>query len=289
MNILEKVRSTGLLFDGAMGSMLIAGGMKPGMASEIMNIQKPDVVLEIHKAYLDAGSDVITTNTFGGSPIKMKSAGIGHLCEKANTEAVRIARKAISSDRYIAGDIGPMGDMMEPLGLITQSQAEENFARQADYLNRAGIDLFIIETMFDINESLAAIRGIRSVSDLPIFATMTFEKGPAGFATIMGNQVTESMQILVNAGASAVGANCSIGSDLMIDLAANIRKSVNAPVIIQPNAGIPETIDGQLVYPESAESYAANIQKIKDLGVEIIGGCCGTAPNYIRAIRRIIT
>lgn len=288
MNILDKAKSTGLLFDGAMGSMLMASGMPAGMASELMNIEKPDTVLEIHKAYLDAGSDVITTNTFGGSPIKMKSAGIAHLAEEANQMAARIARQAAGAEQYVAGDIGPMGEMLEPLGLITASEAEDNFSRQAEVLAHNGVDLFIVETMFDINESLAAIKGIRDVSDLPVFATLTFEKGPLGFATIMGNRVDESMYALVDAGAVAVGANCSIGSDLMIELAAEIRRCVTVPVIIQSNAGLPETQNGRLVYPETPERYAANVVKIKALGVEIIGGCCGTTPEYIRKIRTIL-
>jgi len=288
MTVLEKIKTGGLLFDGAMGSMLIARGMPAGMASEMMNIQKPDIVLDIHKAYLAAGSDVITTNTFGGSPIKMKTAGIGHLTDEANQMAVKIARQAVSTGQFIAGDIGPMGDMLEPLGLISKDDATNNFAQQAKILADAGVDLFIVETMFDINESLAAIRGVRSVSDLPIFTTMTFAKGPLGFATIMGNPVAESMHILAGAGATAVGANCSIGSDLMIELAAEIRKSVEIPVIIQSNAGLPETIDGQLVYPETPEIFAANIGQIKALGVEILGGCCGTTPEYIQAIRKTL-
>ncbi|MBU0712034.1 homocysteine S-methyltransferase family protein [bacterium] len=288
MTVLEKLKSTGLLFDGAMGSMLMSRGMPAGMASEMMNIQKPDVVLDIHKAYLTAGSDVITTNTFGGSPIKMKSAGIEHLTEEANKMAVRIARQACSAGQFVAGDIGPMGNMLEPLGLISENVAIESFAQQAKILADGGVDLFIVETMFDINESLAAIRGIRSVSDLPIFATLTFAKGPLGFATIMGNQVAESMHILAGSGASAVGANCSIGSDLMIELATEIRNSVVIPVIIQSNAGLPESIDGQLVYPETPEIFAANISQIKALGVEILGGCCGTTPEYIQAIRKSI-
>lgn len=284
MTVLEKAVSAGLLFDGAMGSMLMAKGMPSGMASEMMNIEKPDTVLEIHKAYLSAGADVITTNTFGGSPLKMQAAGIEHLTEEANQMAARIARQAVTAGQYVAGDIGPMGAMLQPFGLISQEEATENFARQAKILADSGVDLFIVETMFDINESLAAIRGIRSVSDLPIFATLTFEKGPQGFATIMGNQVAESMRTLIGAGAAAVGANCSIGSDLMIELAAEIRKSVAVPVIIQSNAGLPERIDGRLVYPETPEIYATNIGKIKALGVEIIGGCCGTTPEYIRKI-----
>lgn len=288
MTVIEQMKKNGLLLDGAMGSMLIARGMPPGMASEMMNIKKPDIVLEIHQAYLSAGSDVITTNTFGGSRIKLKKANLDHLTETVNRSAVKIARQAVGKDQFVAGDIGPMGDMLQPLGLITEEEAAESFSEQTRFLSDAGVDLFIVETMFDVNECRAAIRGIRAVSDLPILATLTFEKTPVGFTTIMGNQVTESMQILIAAGATAVGANCSIGSDQMVGLAEEIRNCVKTPVVIQPNAGIPEVKDGQLSYPEDPACYVENIKAIKALGVEIVGGCCGTTPDYIRAIRNIL-
>lgn len=288
MTLLEQVRTTGLLMDGAMGSRLIQKGMKSDIVPEVMNLEKPDIVLEIHREYLAAGADVITTNTFGGTRLKLKRAGVAHLTEKVNQMACKIARQAAGKTHYVAGNIGPLGEMLEPFGALSLNEAIENFIEQARLLAESGVDCFIIETMFDVRECQAAIQGIKAVSNLPILATMTFEKNPAGFCTIMGNLAAESMQLLAQSGADAVGANCSIGSDSMIALARIIRKSVAQPVVIQPNAGIPEIRDGGLTYPESSAEYARNLKAVRDLGVEIIGGCCGTTPEYIRAIRQLI-
>ncbi|MBU4446881.1 homocysteine S-methyltransferase family protein [bacterium] len=288
MTILDHIHTKGLLLDGAMGTMLMRKGIKRGTIPELMNLEKPDIILDIHHAYLDAGSDMITTNTFGGSRIKLKKAGLENETENINRSAATIARQAVSQDQFVAGDIGPPGDMLQPFGLISSDEARQNFSEQAYFLADAGVDVFIVETMFDVNESLAAIRGIQSVSDLPIFATLTFENTSNGFNTIMGNPVSDSMKILVDAGATAVGANCSIGSDNMVKLAVEIRNCVKTPVIIQPNAGIPEMKESQLHYPESPAYYARNIKAIKDIGVEIVGGCCGTTPEYISAIKRLL-
>ena len=289
MTILEQVRTTGLLMDGAMGSRLMQKGMRSNVVPEIMNLEKPDMVLEVHQEYLTAGADVITTNTLGGTRLKLKKAGLAHLTANVNQAACQIARQAAGKIHFVAGDIGSVGEILEPFGTLSQAEAVENFQEQARLLAESGVDCFIIETMFDVRECQAAIQGVRAVSDLPLFATMTFEKNPTGFNTIMGNFAPESMQILAQAGADAVGANCSIGSGSMVELAKIIRKSVTLPVIIQPNAGIPEIRDSGLVYPESPAEYARNLKAIRDLGVEIIGGCCGTTPEYIRAIRQLIS
>jgi len=289
MTVIEHIKRTGLLLDGAMGTMLMRKGIKSGTIPELMNLEKSDIVLDIHRAYLDAGSDMITTNTFGGSRIKLKKAGLENETENINRSAAAIARQAVSQDQFVAGDIGPLGDMLQPFGLISVDEAQQNFSEQAYFLADAGVDVFIIETMFDVNESLAAIRGILAVSDLPIFATLTFESTSNGFNTIMGNPVSDSMKILVDAGATAVGANCSIGSDHMVKLAEEIRNCVKTPVIIQPNAGIPEMKEGQLHYPESPAYYARNIKAIRDSGGEIVGGCCGTTPEYISEIKRLLS
>ncbi len=284
MNIIEKAKTKGLIFDGAMGTMLIQAGLEGGKVSEFWNLEKPEIIKNIHKSYFDAGSDIVCANTFGGSPIKLKKAGLGDSIEDVNRIAVRLAKEVASDGKYVAGDIGPLGEMLEPSGVIAFQKAVECFAEQADYLSKEGVDLFIIETIFDLQESLAAIKGIQSVSSKPIFATLTFEKIQKGFATIMGNRVEESMKALVDAGAAAVGANCSIGSDVMLDLAKEIRQSIDLPVIIQPNAGIPGVKESGISYPEDMEFFSDNIRKIKELGVEIVGGCCGTTPDYIRSI-----
>lgn len=284
MGIIEQAKTDGLIFDGAMGTMLIFEGLKGGKASEFWNLEKPDVLRNIHKKYFDAGSDVVTTNTFGASSIKLARAGLGEQFSEINETAVRLAKSVAGKGKYVAGDIGPTGEILQPYGALSVSQAVDCFAEQADCLTRAGVDLLIIETMFDVNESILAIRGARSVSSLPIFATLTFKETKTGFATVMGNRVEESMAALVEAGASAVGANCTIGSDAMIRLAERIRESVEVPVIAQPNAGKPETKGADVIYPEDMEYFSDNIKKIKALGIEIVGGCCGTTPDYIRRI-----
>jgi len=283
MNIIEKAKTDGLVLDGGMGSMLFRTGLS-GKPSEFWTLERPEIIESINRAYFDAGADVATTNTFGGSSVKLKKAGLEKQAITANQNAVAIARQAAGKTQYVAGDIGPTGEMLQPFGLLGIEEATATFGEQAAWLAEAGVDLFIIETMFDLNESLAAIAGIRKVSDLPIFATLTFTQSPKGFATIMGNRVEPSMKSLIDAGASAVGANCSIGSDKMIGLAAEIRAAVQSPVVIQPNAGAPKTENGAIVYPEDIEFFSENIRKIKELGVEIVGGCCGTTPDYIRRI-----
>jgi len=284
MNILEKAKSTGLIVDGGMGSMLIREGLPTGKPSEYWNLERPDIIERIQRQYVEAGSQVLTTNSFGASPLKLQKGELEKDCAQINRRAVEIALQAAGKSVFVAGDIGPSGEMLQPFGLISEEEMIENFAEQAKHLDSAGVHLFIVETMFDLNEALTALKGIRQVSAKPIFATLTFEKNPAGFTTIMGNQVDASMQALVHHGAAAVGANCSIGSADMLELARRIRASVRELVIIQPNAGIPQFRDKVVIYPEDVEHYSDNIRKIKQLGVEIVGGCCGTTPDYIRSI-----
>jgi 5-methyltetrahydrofolate--homocysteine methyltransferase len=289
MTFIEKVIAQGLLFDGALGTMLIQEGLGGGKASEFWVLEKPGIVQAIHKAYFDAGADIVTTNTFGASAIKLQKTGLGSHAERINMLAVQTARAAGSEGKkYVAGDIGPLGDLLEPSGTITIEKAVDTFSEQAEALSRAGADVIIVETMFDLDEALAAIKGIQSVCSLPVIATLTFQRIPTGFATMMGNRVEVGMKTLRDAGAFAVGANCSIGSDAMVDLAREIRNWVDIPVIIQPNAGIPEIRGLETVYPESVEYFLKNIRIIKSEGIEIVGGCCGTTPEYIRAIAETI-
>lgn len=284
MNIIEKAKTEGLIIDGAMGTMLIQAGIEGGKASEFWNLEKPVIIQDVHKSYFEAGSDIAVTNTFGGSPIKLKKVGLGDRIEDVNRIGAQLAREVAGEGQYVAGDMGSMGEMLHPSGPITFEAAIDCFAEQADCLSKAGVDLFIIETIFDLQESLAAIKGIQSVSSKPVFATLTFEKTLKGFITLMGNRVEESMKSLIDAGAVAVGANCSMGSDIMLDLAREIRQIIDEPVIIQPNAGIPEMKGSEVIYPENKDFFSDNIRKIKESGIEIVGGCCGTTPDYIRMV-----
>ena len=289
MTLIEKIQNQGLIFDGALGTMLIQQGLGGGKASEFWILEKPEIVQAIHKAYFDAGADIVTTNTFGASAIKLQKSGLGSHAERINTLAAQLARAAGTDGKFVAGDIGPLGDLLAPSGTISVEMAAEAFAAQADALSNAGADAIIVETMYDLNEALAAIKGIQSVCSLPIIATLTFQRIPSGFATMMGDRVEVGIKSLRDAGAFAVGANCSIGSDAMVDLAREIRDFVDIPVIIQPNAGIPEIKGLETLYPESADYFLKNIRIIKSEGIEIVGGCCGTTPEYIRLIAESIS
>ncbi len=289
MNILEKVQKSGLIFDGAMGSILISNGITGGEAPELWNLKHPDIIREIHRAYYDAGSDVASANTYGASAIKLKKMGVTQSVEEVNRRGVQIARKACGKGQYVAGELGSLGDMLQPMGPVSFDEAVSCFSQQASFLEDEGVDVFLIETIFDINIALAAIKAVRSVSEKPIFCSLTFKKMKRGYFTIFGNTPKDSMKSLVDAGASAVGANCSIGSETMINLADEIRKSVDVPIIIMPNAGMPIAAKNNVVfYPEDKTFFANNIKKIKRLGVEIVGGCCGTTPEYIKKIKELI-
>ncbi len=288
MDILEKIKAQGLILDGGMGSMLIAEGLAGGEAAEAWNLTRPDVIAGVHRAYYDAGADVATVNTFGGSTLKLAQMKVDAGMEEINRAAVQIARKVCKPGQYVAGDLGTLGEMLAPMGPLKPEEAEAAFKEQAAVLEDEGVDFFMIETIFDLNLALTALRAVKSVSAKPVFCTMTFKETPKGFFTIMGNAPEASMKQLVDEGASGVGANCSMGSDTMVTLAGQIRDSVDCPVIIQPNAGMPQTGENNTVfYPETEDFFAENIRQIKALGIEIVGGCCGTTPDYIRRVKEV--
>lgn len=286
MNILDKLQKDGLLFDGGMGTSLFAAGLQSGDCVELWNVEKPSVLEDIHTGYIKAGANVICTNTFGANGFKLKKAGYENRLEEFNTAAAAVARKSAGSNVYVAGDIGPTGEMLYPSGTLTAEDSTECFSKQARILEDAGVDLFIVETFFDLNEIKTAIEGIKKVSSKPIFATMTFQQMKSGFFTIMGNKPADCMQSMLEFGADVVGANCSMASDTMIEIAQIIRDCTDSPVLIQPNAGVPSMVDGKTVYPESAEYFSANMLKIKELGINAVGGCCGTTPEFIQAIHQ---
>jgi methionine synthase I (cobalamin-dependent) len=289
MHVCEKIKQQGLLFDGGMGSMLIARGLEGGQAPELWNLTHPDRIENIHQAYFDAGADIASANTFGASASKLAKMGVFQSMEEINRAGVRLARRASSQGHYVAADFGALGEMLAPMGTLSEGEAKKEFSRQAAILADEGVDIFLIETVFDLNLAVCAVEAIRSVCEIPIICSMTFQQTPKGFFTIVGNSPEQSMQKLVDAGARAVGANCSLGSGAMVDLAAKIRQSVDVPVIIQPNAGAPERKeDGDVFYAEDEAMFAGNMKKIKALGIEMIGGCCGTTPTYIQRIKEIL-
>ena len=271
-----------VFWDGAMGTQLIARGLV-GKAPELWNLEQPDLIKEIHKAYVLAGAEVIQTNTFGANRLKLKTAGLEGKLIELNQQAVEIAKSASGGKALVAGDIGPTGEMMAPIGSLSSELAEEVFAEQAEVLAKSGVDLFSIETMFDLEEMKSAIRGIKKVAPgIPIVAEMTFKKTARGFFTMMGISPEQAIKGMEEAGADVVGANCSIGPEKMVELVNQMRKITDSWLIVQANAGEPRLEGEKEIYEYGAEEFADYAIKMFEAGADAIGACCGSNPEFIR-------
>lgn len=286
--ILERLKDGEILVaDGAMGTMLFQKGLQPGHCPESLNLTKPETLEEIARLYLDAGADIIQTNTFGASPMKLSEYGLEEKTEEINRKAVSIVKEVVGRGAYVAGSCGPSGKILKPYGDTDPDFLYEGFERQMKALVMAGVDLLCIETMTDLIEATLAVKAAKAVSPkIPVVATMTFDETPRGFFTIMGVNIEEAAAGLQDAGADIIGSNCGNGIENMIKIAREFREVSNLPLIIQSNAGQPETKSGKLIYPETAEFFAEKTRDLVDAGVSIIGGCCGTTPEYIRAIKQ---
>lgn len=285
-DILALMRRRVVILDGAMGTMLIAEGLSGGDAPEIWNLLEPETIKSIHRRYFDAGSDVVLTNTFGGNRSKLRKTKRDDAVVRINSLAAELAKAVCPPGRFVAGDIGPSGELVAPVGSLTPENLEEIFAEQARALVSGGVDLILIETMFSLQEAVAALRGARSVSGCPVFVSMTYERKNRGFFTMMGEKPGACTKTLEDEGADGVGTNCTLGSREMIPLARILRESTNLPVIVQPNAGKPLLRDGKTVYDQAPEEFAEDIQSIVQAGVNVVGGCCGTTPKFISTIHR---
>jgi len=285
-SILDLAKKRVVLFDGGMGSTIVSLGLSEGECPESWNLSHPEVIKDIHRKYLEAGADVIETNTFGANQLRLASFGYENQVEEINVRSVEIAKKVCPEDKFVAGDIGPCGGFLKPVGNFSLEELEESLLEQAKALAQAGVDFFSIETMYDLREAISAIKAIKKGSDLPIFVSMTFDKKPKGYFTLMGNTISECATELKKAGADVIGANCTSGSKDMIGLVEELRKSTDLPIIVQPNAGKPELIEGKLVYSQDPESFAEDMMRIVKAGANFVGGCCGTTPEFIREIHR---
>lgn len=271
-----------------MGSELIAAGLPAGTPSESWNVTAPDKVKQIHKNYFDAGSDAVFTNTFGGTRIKLAALQHGDKVEEYNAKAVEIARSVCPDDCFVGGDIGPTGKFLPPVGKATIDDFSENFVEQAKILAENGVDFFFIETMMDIKEAEAAVLAARKVGNIAIFASITYQKTKRGYFTVMGNSIEQCVTILEKTGADVIGANCTIGSDDMIELIIQLRDATKLPICAKPNAGMPELRNGETIYPTNSEDFAQDIVQIVNAKANVVGGCCGTDPQYIRKIAEVL-
>lgn len=275
---LEKV----LIFDGAMGTMLQSAGLKPGECPEKMNVEDPEKILEIHSAYIEAGADVITTNTFGGNRIKLAEYGLGHKVEEVNVQAVEIARKAAGDKgRLIAASIGPTGHFVYPVGDLAFDEAYEAFREQVEAIAAAGPDFILLETFSDMGEIRAALMAARDTCSIPVICCFTFNRE----RTLTGVSPASAAVVMGSLGAAAVGANCSGGPQELLAVAEQMLNSTGLPVIIQPNAGLPVMKDGKAIYSMDADTFKTRMEPYFRLGINLLGSCCGSTPDYTRALR----
>lgn len=288
-SLIDLARTRTVLFDGAMGTELMARGLGLGEVPELWNLQKPGLVREVHEAYFAAGADVVTTNSFGGSPLKLAAHGLESLAFELNRAAARLAREAAPKGRFVAGSVGPTGKFLKPQGPSTEEEFEAAFAEQVRGLEAGGVDVLLVETQYDLREALAAVRAARRVAALPVLVTMTFNARPRGFFTLMGDTVARSAAELERAGAAAFGANCTLASDQMAACVRACREATALPLLAQANAGQPVAeADGRVSYTQTLEEYVRCVPDIVRAGAAFIGGCCGTTPSFIRAMARII-
>lgn len=269
-----------LLFDGAMGTMLQRSGLQAGELPELLCLTNPQAVTAIHRAYVEAGSQVVTTNTFGANADKLGEAAA---VADVFAAAVQCARDAGAA--YVAADIGPTGELMFPMGELAFSHAYDLFAEQACAAEQAGADLVIIETMADVLEMAAAILAVKDSCGLPVFATMTFT---ASGRTFLGTGPADAALVMAALGVDALGVNCSAGPADLLPVVQEMANVSPCPVIAQANAGLPQVADGQTVYTLSPADYAEAVLPLVEAGAAVVGGCCGTDPAYIGEVAKVI-
>jgi 5-methyltetrahydrofolate--homocysteine methyltransferase len=291
---LERLRSEVLVFDGAMGTMLFEAGLKEGSCPELWNATHPDVIRSVHKAYFDAGSDLVETNTFGGTRLKLQAHGLADRARELNLLAARLARSVCPAGKFVAGSIGPTGhlpDTFEPLGDMSEKEFYENFREQALGLAEGGVDLFAVETMMCPEEAVVAIRAAKESTGLPVMASMFFqwEKDKGRDRTMWGTSPEQAARILIQAGADVVGCNCGDGGPERSAAVIRAMRSVTDGLLIAyPNAGLPRVQDGKTSYDLSPEEMASRYPSILDAGANVVGACCGSTPAHIRAIAEVV-
>lgn len=279
MKLKDFVKDNILILDGAMGTMLQEMGLKAGENPEVFNLTSPEVVKKVHLAYLDAGSNMVITNTFGANSRKFPNN------KEIISSAISIAKEAASAfNGYVALDIGPIGELLEPMGTLRFEEAYELYKEQVIIGRDAGVDAIYIETMTDLHEAKCAVLAAKENSDLPVFCTMSFEKN---MRTFVGTSVCAMAITLEGLGADFIGINCSLGPAQMMPMVEELVKWTNIPIILKPNAGLPVVANGKTVFDAKPEQFAHEISKMIDLGVSVVGGCCGTTPQHINLLKRL--
>lgn len=274
-----------LLLDGGLGSELIARGLAPGTPPDLWTLERPGDLTSVHRAYLEAGSEAVHSNTFGANAARLARFGLLDRIEDLNHAAVRLAREA--GARYVIADVGPTGEYLPPVGQADPGQWRRHFVQQGRILAASGIDAFHVETMTDLREALVALESLREAAPgLPVLVSLAFERRKRGFFTIMGDPLVPSLTRLAAAGAVAVGANCGIASADMRELGREALAATDLPLVLQPNAGQPLREGGGVRYAQRPEEFAEDMASLLPAArLAALGGCCGTGPAFIAALR----
>ncbi|HPP55943.1 MAG TPA: homocysteine S-methyltransferase family protein [Anaerohalosphaeraceae bacterium] len=271
-----------------MGTQLFARGVRQGQCVERLNVEQPQIVAEVHRAYLEAGCDAVLTNTFGGNSLSLRRHRVDARTEKLNEAGARLARREAGPDRYVLGDIGPCGDFLEPIGTLKTEDLKAAFVRQVRGLLDGGVDGFLIETMTALEEIEVVIEAVRSIcADLPILVSLAFDPAKESFRTMMGVSPQQAVGRLAGLGISAVGFNCgTLDMDSYVRLAQEFAGALSGKgllLLAEPNAGKPRLEGERAVYDLAPEEFARGLERIHQAGAVIVGGCCGTSPEHLAA------
>lgn len=276
-------KGTVLVADGAWGTELFKRGLMQGCPPDEWDLTHPEIIREVTREYMEAGADIILTNTFGANRYRLEPHGLSSRVRDVNAAAVAIAKEVIGEQALVAGDVGPSGKLLS-LGEVSPEALYEAFAEQASALARAGADWIVVESMTDVEEMAVAVRAAVEAGQVPVVASMTYNRTSKGYRTMMGNPPELCVARAEEAGAAVIGANCGSGIEDYVPLAPLLRQMTSLPLWMKANAGVPQIVAGKVAYPLTAEQYASYVPALVAAGVDVIGGCCGTDPGFIRAI-----
>ena len=277
-----------LISDGATWTYLESHGLEPGECPEELNVSNPELVRRMARDYFAAGSDMVLTHSFAGTRYMLDKYELGHRASEFNYQAAQHARSQAPPGSYVLGSVGPTGQFLAPIGRAVEPDILESFAEQIAALEAGGADGVVIETMVSLEEAVLAIAAAKQSTGLVVMATMVFDRTSQGFQTIMGVTPSRAVGELLEAGADVVGANCGSGIEVMVELASELRAATDGYLLVHCNAGIPSIRDAQIYYPESPEYMEEGFKRLVEAGINIIGGCCGTGPDHIRTIKRLL-